>query len=196
MRRRSWQARRDHPAWRAEPNLAHRALADLTRSGLVTSVITQNIDGLHQKAGTPTDRVIELHGTMFSVVCVSCGDRSPMAGALARIEAGEEDPGCTRCGGILKSATVMFGQPLDPDVFARAGQAAAACEVFLAVGSTLTVEPAASLCGLAGRSGAALVIVNRDPTPYDPLAAEVVRDPIGEAVPRIARQLRAATGNR
>jgi len=194
VRRRSWQARRDHPAWRAEPNGAHRALADLTRSGLVISVITQNIDGLHQKAGTPADRVIELHGTMFSVVCVSCGDRSPMAGALARIEAGEEDPGCTRCGGILKSATVMFGQPLDPDVFARAGRAAAACEVFLAVGSTLTVEPAASLCGLAVRSGAALVIVNRDPTPYDPLAAEVVRDPIGEAVPRIARQLRAATG--
>jgi NAD-dependent deacetylase len=196
VRRRSWQARRDHPAWRAEPNRAHRALADLTRSGLVTSVITQNIDGLHQKAGTPADRVIELHGTMFSVVCVSCGDRSPMAGALGRVEAGEEDPECAGCGGILKSATVMFGQPLDPDVFARAGQAAATCEVFLAVGSTLTVEPAASLCGLAVRSGAALVIVNRDPTPYDPLAAEVVRDPIGEAVPRIARQLRTATGNR
>jgi NAD-dependent deacetylase len=194
VRRRSWQARRDHPAWHAEPNRAHTALADLARSGLVASVITQNIDGLHQKAGTPADRVIELHGTMFSVVCVSCGDRSPMAGALARIEAGEEDPGCTRCGGILKSATVMFGQPLDPGVFARAGQAAATCDVFLAVGSTLTVEPAASLCGLAVQAGAALVIVNRDPTPYDPIAAEVVRDPIGEAVPRIAGQLREALG--
>ena len=194
VRRRSWRARRDHPAWRAEPNRAHVALADLARSGLVTSVITQNIDGLHQKAGTPADRVIELHGTMFSVVCVSCGDRSPMAGALARVEAGEEDPPCTRCGGILKSATVMFGQPLDPGVFARAGQAAATCEVFLAVGSTLTVEPAASLCGLAVQAGAALVIVNRDPTPYDPMAAAVVRDPIGEAVPRIARQLRGAQG--
>src|SRR5947207_7684353 len=124
VRRRSWLARRDNPAWHAEPNRAHTALADLARSGLVTSVITQNIDGLHQKAGTPQDRVIELHGTMFSVVCVSCGDRSPMAGALAPVEAGDEAPGCTRCGGILKSATVMFGQPLDPDVFARAGQAA------------------------------------------------------------------------
>lgn len=195
VRCRSWRARRDNPAWHAEPNRAHAALADLARSGLVTSVITQNIDGLHQKAGTPADRVIELHGTMFSVVCVSCGDRAPMAGALARVEAGEEDPACTRCGGILKSATVMFGQPLDPDVFARAGQAAAACEVFLAVGSTLTVEPAASLCGLAVQSGAALVIVNRDPTPYDPLAAEVIRDPIGEAVPRIADQLREALEN-
>ena len=192
VRRRSWQARRDHPAWRAEPNRAHAALADLARSGLVTSVITQNIDGLHQKAGTPADRVIELHGTMFSVVCVSCGDRSPMAGAVARVEAGEDDPACPRCGGILKSATVMFGQPLDPGVLARAGQAAAACDVFLAVGSTLTVEPAASLCGVAVAAGAALVIVNRDPTPYDPLAAEVIRDPIGEAVPRIARQLRGA----
>src|SRR6185312_1429547 len=194
VRRRSWLARRDNPTWHAEPNRAHTALADLARSGLVTSVITQNIDGLHQKAGTPQDRVIELHGTMFSVVCVSCGDRSPMAGALARVEAGDEDPGCARCGGILKSATVMFGQPLDPDVFARAGQAATACDVFLAVGSTLTVEPAASLCRVAVAAGAALVIVNRDPTPYDPLAAEVIRDPIGEAVPRIARHLRDGTG--
>jgi NAD-dependent deacetylase len=195
VRRRSWLARRDNPAWHAQPNRAHTALADLARSGLVTDVITQNIDGLHQKAGTPRDRVIELHGTMFSVVCVSCGDRSPMAGALARVEAGDEDPGCTRCGGILKSATVMFGQPLDPDVLARAGRAATACDVFLAVGSTLTVEPAASLCGLAVGAGAALVIVNRDPTPYDPIAAEVVRDPIGEAVPRIAGQLREALGS-
>jgi NAD-dependent deacetylase len=190
VRRRSWQARRAHPAWRAQPNRAHTALAGLARSGLVTSVITQNIDGLHQKAGTPADHVIELHGTMFGVVCVSCGDRSPMAGALARVEAGEEDPACPRCGGILKSATVMFGQPLEPGVLGRAGRAAAACDVFLAVGSTLTVEPAASLCGVAAAAGAALVIVNRDPTPYDPLAAEVIRDPIGGAVPRIARQLR------
>jgi NAD-dependent deacetylase len=193
VRRRSWQARRDHPAWRAKPNRAHLALAGLARSGLAASVITQNIDGLHQKAGTPPDQVIELHGTMFRVVCVSCGDNTPMAVALARVEAGEEDPACARCGGVLKSATVMFGQPLDPGVFARAGQAAAACEVFLAVGSTLTVEPAASLCALAVQAGAVLVIVNRDPTPYDPIAAEVVRDPIGEAVPRIARQLREAS---
>ena len=189
VRRRSWRARRDHPAWRAEPNRAHVALAGLARSGLVTSVITQNIDGLHQKAGTPADRVIELHGTMFSVVCVSCGDRSPMAGAVARVEAGEDDPPCPRCGGILKSATVMFGQALDPGVLARAGQAAAACDVFLAVGSTLTVEPAASLCAVAAATGAALVIVNRDATPYDGLAAEVIREPIGTAIPRIAAQL-------
>lgn len=194
VRRRSWQARRRHPAWHAQPNAAHGALADLARSGLVTTVITQNIDGLHQKAGTPPDRVLELHGTMFGVVCVSCGDRSPMAAALARIEAGDDDPACTGCGGILKSATVMFGQPLNPVVFERAEQAAAGCDLFLAVGSTLTVEPAASLCGIAVGTGAALVIVNRDPTPYDPLAAEVIRDPIGDAIPRIAGQLHQARG--
>ena len=189
VRRRSWRARREHPAWSAEPNAAHRALAQLAGSPIDTWVITQNIDGLHQKAGTPAERVIELHGTMFSVVCVSCGERSPMAGALARVEAGEEDPGCPRCGGILKSATVMFGQALDPGVFARAEQAAQRCDMFLAIGSTLTVEPAASLCGLAVVAGAALVIVNADPTPYDGLAGEVIREPIGAAVPRIARQL-------
>jgi NAD-dependent protein deacetylase/lipoamidase len=192
VRRRSWQARRHHPAWQATPNAAHLALAELARPGLVTAVITQNIDGLHQRAGTPTDRVIELHGTMFSVVCVSCGDRSPMATALARVDAGEDDPACARCGGILKSATVMFGQPLDPAVLGRAVQAATGCDLFLAVGSTLTVEPAASLCGLAVAAGAALVVVNRDPTPYDRLAQDIVREPIGEVVPRIARQLSQA----
>jgi NAD-dependent deacetylase len=189
VRRRSWQARRDHPAWRAEPNAAHTALAGLARSGIGTAVITQNIDGLHQKAGTPAEQVIELHGTMYGVVCVSCGDRTPMSAALDRIEAGEPDPACLACGGILKSATVMFGQPLDPAVFARAERAATTCQVFLAVGSTLTVEPAASLCALAVRSGAALVIVNADPTPYDGLATEVIREPIGTAVPRIAARL-------
>jgi NAD-dependent deacetylase len=192
LRRRSWQARRGHPAWTAEPNAAHRALADLARSPVDTHVITQNIDGLHQKAGTPVGRVIELHGTMFSVVCVSCGDRSPMAGALSRVEAGEEDPDCPRCGGILKSATVMFGQALDPGVFAQAEHAARRCGLFLAIGSTLTVEPAASLCGVAVGAGAALVIVNADATPYDGLAAEVIREPIGAAVPRITRQLLGA----
>ena len=192
IRRRSWLARRDHPAWHAEPNQAHTALADLARSGQVTAIITQNIDGLHQRAGTPPEQVVELHGTMSGVVCVSCGDRSTMAAALARIDAGDPDPACTRCSGILKSATVMFGQPLDPAVFARAEQAAARCDLFLAVGSTLTVEPAASLCGAAAAKGAALVIVNRDPTPYDAMAAEVIRDPIGEAIPRIAGQLRMA----
>ena len=192
-RRRSWQARLVHPAWTAEPNAAHRALARLAASAIDTQVITQNIDGLHQRAGTPPERVIELHGTMLDVVCTGCGDRTAMADALVRVRAGEDDPPCAKCGGILKSATVMFGQPLQPGVFERAAAAAARCDLLLAIGSTLTVQPAASLCAVAARAGASLVIVNRDPTPYDPVATAVVRDPIGQAVPRIADQLLAAS---
>jgi NAD-dependent deacetylase len=189
LRRRSWQNRLAHPAWAAEPNPAHRALARLAGSAIDTQVITQNIDGLHQRAGTPHERVIELHGTMYAVVCTCCRERTEMAAALDRVRAGEADPPCVRCGGILKSATVMFGQALDPGVFDRAAAAATYCDLFLAVGSTLTVEPAASLCAVAAEAGASLVIINRDPTPYDRAATAVIRDPIGEAVPRVADQL-------
>ena len=186
IRRRSWRARREHPAWNAEPNAAHRALARMQRSGIDTWVITQNTDGLHQKAGTPADKVLELHGTMFAVVCTGCGDRTAMTDALARLDAGEDDPDCRLCGGILKVGTVMFGEPLDPDVFEWSMRRAANCDLFLAVGSMLTVEPAASLCGIAAAAGAVLVIVNRDPTPYDGTATAVIREPISSAVPRIA----------
>lgn len=192
LRRRSWQNRLAHPAWAAEPNLAHLALARLARSTIDTRVITQNIDGLHQRAGTPPARVIELHGTMFAVVCATCGDRTHMAAALDRVRAGEDDPPCAQCGGILKSATVMFGQALDPGVFDRAAAAASHCDLFLVIGSTLTVEPAASLCGIAVQAGASLVIINGDPTPYDAAATAVIRNRIGQAVPRIASQLLAA----
>jgi len=191
IRRRSWQSRLAHPAWAAEPNPAHRALAGLAVSHIDTTVITQNIDELHQRAGTPPGRVIELHGTMFGVICTGCGARTAMADALDRVRAGEDDPACQDCGGILKSATVMFGQALPPGGYERAATAAAGCGLFLAIGSTLTVEPAASLCAVAAGAGASLVIVNRDPTPYDPAATAVIRDPIGEAVPRIAAQLLA-----
>jgi NAD-dependent deacetylase len=195
LRRRSWRSRLAHPAWTAPPNAAHLALARLAAAGSGTGtetwVITQNIDGLHQKAGTPPERVLELHGTMHRVVCVSCGDATAMADALARVREGEDDPACAVCGGILKSATVMFGQPLDREVFRRAAAAARACDLFLAVGSTLTVEPAASLCGLAADHGARLVIVNRDPTPYDALADATSREPIGEAIPHLVAALLA-----
>jgi NAD-dependent deacetylase len=192
LRRRSWQNRLAHPAWSAQPNPAHQALARLARSAIDTQVITQNIDGLHQRAGTPPGRVIELHGTMFGVVCTGCGERTAMADALDRVRAGEGDPACARCGAILKSATVMFGQALEPGVFERAAVTAARCDLLLAIGSTLTVEPAASLCAIAAEAGASLVIVNRDPTPYDAAATAVIREPIGQAVPRIAGQLLAA----
>jgi NAD-dependent deacetylase len=190
VRRRSWQARLAHPVWAAVPNAAHTALARLA-ARLDTWVITQNIDGLHQRAGAPADRVLELHGTMFWVICVGCGARTEMARTLDRVRAGEADPPCERCGGVLKSATIMFGQPLDRVVLAKAASAAAGCDLMLAIGSTLTVEPAASLCGVAADAGAQLVIVNRDRTPYDRVASEVIREPIGIAIPRITEQLLA-----
>lgn len=195
LRQRSWQARLKHPAWSAVPNAAHAALARLAVA-VDTWVITQNIDGLHQRAGTPAERVLELHGTMFGVVCVACGDRTEMATTLDRVRAGEADPPCEQCGGILKSATVMFGQPLDRAVLSSAVRAAAGCELMIAAGSTLTVEPAASLCAVAADAGAHLLVVNRDPTPYDRLAAEVIREPIGAAIPRIADQLLSAGARR
>jgi NAD-dependent deacetylase len=191
LRRRSWQNRLAHPAWTAQPNPAHLALARLAASTIDTQVITQNIDGLHQRAGTPPGRVTELHGTMHGVVCTGCGDRTAMTDTLARVRTGETDPPCSLCGGILNSATIMFGQALEPGVFERAAAAAVGCDLMLAIGSTLIVEPAASLCAIAAEAGASLVIVNRDPTPYDTAAAAVIRDPIGTAVPRIADQLLA-----
>ena len=190
VRLRSWQNRLTHPAWTAEPNGAHLAIARLAGS-IDTWVITQNIDELHQRAGVSAERVLELHGTMHAVVCVGCGSRTPMPEALARVRAGEDDPRCADCGGILKSATVMFGQALDPQVLASAITAAEGADLFLAVGSTLIVEPAASLCAVAVRAGARLVIVNRDPTPYDAIATAIIRQPIGEAVPAIADRLLA-----
>jgi NAD-dependent deacetylase len=192
IRRRSWQARLAHPAWTAEPNAAHLALARLAASGIETHVITQNIDGLHQRAGLTPDQVLELHGTIFAVVCVGCGARTTMSDALARVRSGEMDPPCADCGGVLKSATVMFGQALDTEVLSRAAAAAQSADLFLAIGSTLTVEPAASLCTVAVRGGAPLVIVNRDPTPYDRIATAVIRQPISDAVPAIVDALIAS----
>ena len=188
LRQRAWRARLAHPAWTAEPNAAHRALAELA-AVVDTWVITQNIDGLHQRGGVPEERVLELHGTIHGVVCVGCEARTEMSQALERVRAGEDDPACEECGGILKSATVMFGQQLDRVVLAKAARAARECDLMLAIGSMLTVEPAASLCAVATEYGATLVIVNRDPTPYDDLATEVIRVPIGTAVPRLAAEL-------
>jgi NAD-dependent deacetylase len=200
VRQRSWRARLAHPAWTAQPNAAHLALTRLAASGIDTTVITQNIDGLHLRAGHAADRVLELHGTMHAVVCVGCGARTEMSDALARVRAGEADPPCADCGGILKSATVMFGQSLDTTVLSRAAAAAQGADLFLAIGSTLTVEPAASLCAVAVRGGAPLIIVNRDPTPYDHLASATISKPISEAVPAIVdaviAQARPASGSR
>jgi len=185
LRVRAWRARLEHAAWTAEPNAGHRALVDLERRGLLHTLVTQNIDGLHQKAGNDPAKVVEIHGTIHEVECLRCGARSPMPDTLARVRAGEDDPPCLACGGVLKSATVSFGQSLDPADVERARDAAVGCDVFLAVGTSLTVHPAAALAPLAKRAGARLVIVNAEPTPYDGIADEVVREPVGDALPRL-----------
>lgn len=187
VRRRSWQSRRDHPVWSAEPNVGHKALVDLEKTGKVVAVITQNIDGLHQRAGSTT--VIEVHGTVHWAECLTCGVRTPMADQLARVEAGDPDPACTECSGVLKSATISFGQRLDNDVLDAAARAAATSDLFLAIGSSLSVRPAAGLCDVAAEAGARLVVINAEPTPYDDMADAVLRDPIGEILPALVKEL-------
>jgi NAD-dependent deacetylase len=183
VRRRSWQARLAHPAWTAEPNAAHQALVTLERAGRLVTLVTQNIDGLHQRAGSRS--VLEIHGTMHETECLSCDDRRPMREALDRVAAGSPDPECLVCGGILKSATISFGQPLDVDVLTAARDAVLASDLMLAVGSSLSVQPAAGLVGLAAQAGATVVICNASETPYDGLAAIVLRGPLGEVLPAL-----------
>lgn len=185
VRRQAWRARLESPVWEAEPNAAHRALVELEAGGRLSALLTQNIDGLHQRAGSAAELVLELHGTARWAACLACGDRAPMPEVLPRIEAGEEDPPCLRCGGILKSATVSFGQHLDRGVLAAAVEAAVECDLFIAVGTSLTVHPAAGLCDCALDAGARLVVVNAEPTPYDEYAHAVLRGPIGEVLPRL-----------
>ncbi|MFF0493263.1 NAD-dependent deacetylase [Nocardia sp. NPDC004068] len=191
LRQRAWLARRDNPAWRAEPNAAHRALARLAEHREV-GIITQNIDRLHQRGGSPAESVVEIHGNMFDVVCVACDHTTTMAATLDRVAAGDPDPACPDCGGILKAATIMFGQNLDPAALYTAQAIAEKSAVFLAIGTSLQVEPAASLCAVALRADAALIIVNADPTPYDPYATEIIREPIGTAVPKLVDEMLSA----
>jgi NAD-dependent deacetylase len=185
VRKRAWRSRLEHPAWRAEPNAGHRALVHLERRGKLAALITQNVDGLHDKAGTSPDRLIEIHGTMRDVLCLSCGERASIETAIRRVEAGEEDPECRSCGGILKTATISFGQGLVEEDLSRARDAALACDLMLAVGSTLSVYPIAGVVPLAKRAGARLVIVNAQPTEMDALADAVLRGSISHVLPRI-----------
>jgi NAD-dependent deacetylase len=185
IRRRAWLMRRDMGHLDVHPNAGHRALADLERQGRLLALITQNVDGLHQAAGSTPQRVLEVHGTVHEVECLSCSDGTTMRDALDRVDAGEADPACLRCGGILKSATVSFGQGLDERVLSAAAEAAADCDVFLAVGTSLQVWPVAGLTEIAAASGSRVVIVNAEPTPFDGRADLVVREPIGTALPRL-----------
>ncbi|HEU5003783.1 MAG TPA: Sir2 family NAD-dependent protein deacetylase [Actinomycetota bacterium] len=180
-----WRQRIAHPAWSAVANPGHRALVDLEHSGRLSMLVTQNIDGLHRDAGTSPGLLIEIHGTMRDVICLACGDRFPAQQAFDRVRAGEEDPPCLGCGGILKSATISFGQSLIPEDLARAERAAAECDLLLAIGTSLLVYPVAGLPRIALEHGARLVIVNGEPTPYDGAAHAVVRLPIGQVLPRL-----------
>jgi NAD-dependent deacetylase len=185
VRRRSWRTRLESPYLTAEPNAGHRAFVTLERRGKLDTLITQNVDGLHIKAGASPERVIEIHGHTREVVCMQCGERAAMERALARVRAGEEDPPCRTCGGVLKAATISFGQGLVAEDLLRAQAAARRCDLILAVGSTLSVYPIAGVVPVAREAGARVVIVNAEPTAMDDLADAVLRGSISEIVPRL-----------
>jgi len=181
----AWQGRLNHPAWNAAPGPGHRALATLERKGKLHTLVTQNIDGLHQLAGTSEDILIEIHGTIREVVCMDCGERAPMQLALERVRAGEADPPCRSCTGILKSATVSFGQSLDPDDLERASEEAGRSDVLLALGTSLGVYPVAYLPNRTLERGGRLVIVNAEPTPFDRRAAAVFNAPLSDVLEKL-----------
>jgi len=185
VRKMAWRSRIEHPTWSAKPNAGHFALVTLERRGKLHALITQNIDELHQIAGNSPERVIEVHGTLRQVMCWSCGWRGPMQPVLDRVRAGEEDPRCEQCHGILKSDTISFGQQLVPAVIERAMQSAQEAELFLSVGTSLQVYPIAGTVPVARSAGARVVIVNAEPTPYDDIADAALAGSIGEILPRI-----------
>jgi NAD-dependent deacetylase len=177
----SWPDMRD-----AKPNAGHLAFVELARLGKLKAMITQNIDGLHQASGLDPQLILELHGNGTVATCLSCSARSPMDEAIERISQGELAPCCRLCGGLLKPATVSFGQQMPQDVLWKSQLAAESCELFLAVGSSLVVYPAASLPVAAKQAGARLIIVNRTETPLDELADLVIHEEIGVALPALA----------
>jgi NAD-dependent deacetylase len=183
VRRAAWLHRLDAPVWTAEPNRGHRAIVELQRQGRLHALVTQNIDELHQAAGTDPELVIEVHGTARWTRCWECSDRRTMRETLDRVRAGEADPPCLVCGGILKSDTISFGQSLVPEVIDRAMRVSEECDVMLAVGSTLSVYPAANCVPVARASGASVVILNGEPTAMDHHADHVLRGSIGELLP-------------
>jgi NAD-dependent deacetylase len=194
IRRAAWKMRVEDPVWTAQPNPSHHAIVHLERLGVAPVVVTQNVDGLHQAAGSSD--VVEVHGSIHSVVCLACGWRGPMAGTLARVRGGEADPACEACGGILKSATIAFGQHLEPAVIERAFAQADAADVCVAAGSTLSVTPAAHVPMAVASNGGALVIVNEEPTELDHMAVAVVRARTGTALPRLAELVAAQRAGR
>ena len=189
VRKRAWQHRLASGVWHAQPNAGHRALVQLEHHAHLHTLVTQNIDGLHQAAGTSPEIVVEIHGTVHEAKCLRCGWRGPMAETLERVRAGEEDPECLACGGMLKSATISFGENLVPEDLERSQQAAGACDVFLALGTSLGVYPAAALPEVALGSHARLVIANGQATPYDRYADAVSHAPLGELLPALVARV-------
>jgi NAD-dependent deacetylase len=185
VRRLSWQSRVAHPAWTAEPNAGHRALVGLERLGRLHALITQNIDGLHQRAGSSPEVVVEVHGTLHRAVCLACGTRQPMQTVLDRVRGGDPDPSCEDCGGILKSDTISFGQPLVPAVIDRAMRAAAEADCLLAVGTSLQVYPIAAAVPVARDAGASIVIVNAEQTAFDDIADVKLTGSISDVLPAL-----------
>ena len=185
VRKRAWRSRLETAGKPRQPNPGHHALVELERRGKLHLLVTQNIDGLHIDAGTSPDRIVEIHGTFREVGCLGCGERQPMSNALDRVRAGEEDPECHSCGGILKSATISFGQSLVQEDLVRSGNAAQQCDLLLAIGSTLSVFPIADVVPMASKAGARIVILNAQPTEMDQLADAVIRGSISEILPRL-----------
>ena len=192
-RQRYWQMQRaSYPVIAAaQPNPAHLALAELERLGKLDCIITQNIDGLHQRAGVSPERVIELHGTARWVVCLSCSQRYPRPEIQERVEAGEAVPTCDRCGGWLKPATISFGQAMPERAMREAERRASQADVLLVIGSTLVVYPAASLPGLALAAGARLAIINLSETPYDHAAQVLIRERAGVVMSGVLERIKA-----
>lgn len=185
VRARSWQWRLETERNKRQPNAGHAALVALERAGHLDTLVTQNVDGLHQAAGSSPERVVEIHGTLQEVECLDCGERAPMSRALARVEAGEVDPPCRTCGGMLKSATISFGQGLVAEDLARAQAAAEHADVMLAIGTTLAVYPIAGMVPVAKQNGARVVILNGEATEMDAIADVLLRGPISEILPQL-----------
>ncbi len=185
VRRLAWRTRLDSPVWAAEPNPGHRALLGLERRRKLQLLITQNVDGLHHAAGSDPTKIVEVHGTVRQVQCLSCDYRADMQVALDRVRGGEDDPACPSCEGLLKSATISFGQSLVQDDLQRAQDAAESCDLLMAVGTTLGVYPIANVVPIARSRGAAIIIINGSPTEMDELADVVVRGSISDVLPSI-----------
>ncbi|MFT5204147.1 MAG: NAD-dependent deacetylase [Candidatus Aldehydirespiratoraceae bacterium] len=188
VRKVNWAARASGALWaNVEPNIGHRALVHLEQRGKLHTLITQNVDELHQRAGSDPARVVEVHGTTRKAGCLSCSWRVEMEEVLERVRAGEEDPDCPVCGGIVKSATVSFGQSLDPEDLRRSEEAALEADLFLAIGTSLAVYPINETVKIAKQAGAALIIINGEPTVFDAIADVVLHEQIGEVLPKIVR---------